>query len=117
MCSSGMGRPDVLAYSYPGGGSSVSRYVPFDALKSDDAMSRLSRCRPVSGFRPSHCEDGIIRFAHNTGDSWWLKLFSRGECLTFWVALSRARVVLSTGGQLPLSRPHAAGLDFGLHPE
>ena len=43
-------------------------YVPFDALKSDDAMSRLSRCRPVSGFRPSHCEDGIIRFAHNTGE-------------------------------------------------
>ena len=51
-------------------------YVPFDALKTDDAMSRLSRCRPVSGFRPSHCEDGIIRFAHNTGDSWWLKVFN-----------------------------------------
>ena len=43
-------------------------YVPFSELKSDDAMSRLSRCRPVSGFQPSHCEDGIIRFAHNTGE-------------------------------------------------
>ena len=85
------GRPDVPACSHPGGISFVSRYVPFDALKSDDAMSRLSRCRPVSGFRPSHCEDGIIRFAHNTGDSWWLKLFSRCVCLTFGVALSTAK--------------------------
>ena len=85
------GRPDVPACSHPGGISFVSRYVPLDALKSDDAMSRLSRCRPVSGFRPSHCEDGIIRFAHNAGDSWWLKLFSRCECLTFGVALSTAK--------------------------
>ena len=46
----------------------VSRYVPFDSLKSDDALSRLSRCRPLSGFRPSHTEDGSVRFAHNTGE-------------------------------------------------
>ena len=47
----------------------VSRYVPFDSLKSDDALSRLSRCRPLSGFRPSHTEDGTVRFAHNTGEA------------------------------------------------
>ena len=42
--------------------------MPFDELKSDDAQSRLSRCRPVSGFRPSHVEDNKIMFAHNTGE-------------------------------------------------
>ena len=31
-------------------------------------MSRLSRCRPVSGFRPAQCEDGTVRFAHNVGE-------------------------------------------------
>ena len=43
-------------------------YVPFDKLKTDDALSRLSRCRPLSGFKPSHCEDGSVRFAHMTGE-------------------------------------------------
>ena len=43
-------------------------YVRFDELKTDDAMSRLSRCRPVSGFRPAQCEDGTVRFAHNVGE-------------------------------------------------
>ena len=43
--------------------------MPFDRLKSDDALSRLSRCRPLSGFRPSHTEDGTVRFAHNTGEA------------------------------------------------
>ena len=43
--------------------------MPFDELKSDDAQSRLSRCRPVSGFRPSHCEDGKVMFAHNCGEA------------------------------------------------
>jgi len=43
-------------------------YVPFDELKTEDAMSRLGRCRPVSGFRPSHCEDSRVMFAHNTGE-------------------------------------------------
>ena len=42
--------------------------MPFDQLKTDDAMSRLSRCRPVSGFRPAQCEDGVVRFAHNVGE-------------------------------------------------
>ena len=44
-------------------------YVPFDKLKSDDAMARLSRCRPISGFTPAHVEDGVIRYAHNTGET------------------------------------------------
>ena len=42
--------------------------MPFDQLKTDDAISRLSRCRPVSGFRPAQCEDGVVRFAHNVGE-------------------------------------------------
>ena len=42
-------------------------YVPFDKLKSDDAMVRLSRCRLISGFTPAHVEDGVVRYAHNTG--------------------------------------------------
>ena len=24
-------------------------YIPFDKLKTDDAMARLSRCRPIAG--------------------------------------------------------------------
>ena len=44
-------------------------YVPFDRLKSDDAMARLSRCRPISGFTPAHHEDGVVRYAHNTGET------------------------------------------------
>ena len=44
-------------------------WVPFDQLKSDDAMARLSRCRPISGFTPAHHEDSVIRYAHNTGET------------------------------------------------
>ena len=44
-------------------------YVPFDKLKSDDAMARLSRTRPISGFTPAHVEDGVVRYAHNTGET------------------------------------------------
>ena len=43
-------------------------YVPFDLLQSDDAMARLSRCRPISGFTPAHYEDKVVRYAHNTGE-------------------------------------------------
>ena len=45
------------------------QYVPFDKLKTDDAMARLSRCRPSSGFTPAHAEDRIIRDAHNMGET------------------------------------------------
>ena len=41
-------------------------HVPFSKLESDDAQSRLSRCRPVSGFKPPHTEDGVVRYSHNT---------------------------------------------------
>ena len=54
--------------SYEASQAASGPYVPFDELKSDDAQSRLSRCRPVSGFRPSHVEDNKIMFAHNTGE-------------------------------------------------
>ena len=43
-------------------------HVPFSKLESDDAQSRLSRCRPVSGFKPPHTEDGVVRYSHNTGE-------------------------------------------------
>ena len=31
-------------------------------------MARLSRCRPISGIKPAHCEDGVVRYSHNTGE-------------------------------------------------
>ena len=43
-------------------------HVPFDKLKSNDAVSRLSRCRPIHGFTPAHCADNVVRYAHNTGE-------------------------------------------------
>ena len=43
-------------------------HVPFDMLKSNDAVARLSRCRPVNGFTPAHVQDGYVRYAHNTGE-------------------------------------------------
>ena len=36
-------------------------------------MARLSRCRPISGFRPAHTEysvcGGVVRYARNTGET------------------------------------------------
>ena len=43
-------------------------HVPFDKLTSNDAVSRLSRCRPINGFTPAHVADGHVRYAHNTGE-------------------------------------------------
>ena len=43
-------------------------HVPFDKLVSIDAVSRLSRCRPLHGFTPAHVADNVVRFAHNTGE-------------------------------------------------
>ena len=43
-------------------------HVAFDKLKSNDAVSRLSRCRPIHGFTPAHCADNVVRYAHNTGE-------------------------------------------------
>ena len=43
-------------------------HVPFDKLKSDDSQSRLSRCRPVSGMIPSNIQDGVVQYAHHTGE-------------------------------------------------
>ena len=43
-------------------------YVPFEELKSEDAQSRLSVCRPHSSLEPASCFDGVPRYAHNTGD-------------------------------------------------
>ena len=42
--------------------------APFDKLRSNDAVSRLSRCRPLNGFTPAHVVDGHVRYAHNTGE-------------------------------------------------
>ena len=47
--------------------------MPFDKLKSIDAISRLSHCRPLSGFTPAHTADGVTRYAHNTGEVNWVK--------------------------------------------
>ena len=43
-------------------------HVPFEKLVSNDAVARLSRCRPVNGFTPAHVQDGYVRYAHNTGE-------------------------------------------------
>ena len=43
-------------------------HVPFDKLQSNDAVSRLSRCRPINGFTPAHSHDGHVTYAHNTGE-------------------------------------------------
>jgi len=42
-------------------------YVPFDELKSTEAQSRLSVCRPHSNLEPASCAKGPPRYAHNTG--------------------------------------------------
>ena len=42
-------------------------YVPFDELKSPEAQSRLSVCRPHSNLEPASCAKGPPRYAHNTG--------------------------------------------------
>ena len=42
--------------------------MPFDILKSNDGVSRLSRVRPLHGFTPAHCADNVVRYAHNTGE-------------------------------------------------
>ena len=43
-------------------------HVAFDKLRSNDAVSRLSRCRPMHGFTPAHCADNRVTYAHNTGE-------------------------------------------------
>eukprot|EP00973_Karenia_brevis_P038932 5375367-Karenia_brevis.AAC.1 len=43
-------------------------YVPFDALKSAEAQSRLSVCKPYSSLEPADCADGVTRYAHIQGD-------------------------------------------------
>ncbi len=43
-------------------------YVPFDRLKTEDAVARLSRCRPISGFRESHCDATGTHYAHCYGE-------------------------------------------------
>ena len=42
-------------------------YLPFDQLKSTEAQSRLSVCRPHSGLEEASCATGVPRYAHNTG--------------------------------------------------
>ena len=42
-------------------------YLPFDKLKSTEAQSRLSVCRPHSGLEEASCATGVPRYAHNTG--------------------------------------------------
>ena len=44
-------------------------YVPFDQLKTDDAIARLSRCRPIAGFKESHCDSTGVHYAHNSGEA------------------------------------------------
>ena len=43
-------------------------YVPFDALRSDEAQARLSRCRPISGLQTARIEDGVNHYVHNVGE-------------------------------------------------
>ena len=43
-------------------------HVPFDDLKSTEAQSRLSVCRPHSSLEPANCADGVPRYAHIQGD-------------------------------------------------
>ena len=43
-------------------------HVPFAKLQSDDSQGRLSRCRPVSGMIPAHMQDGVVQYAHHTGE-------------------------------------------------
>ena len=43
-------------------------HVPFDVLKSAEAQSRLSVCRPHSSLEPANCADGVPRYAHIQGD-------------------------------------------------
>ena len=44
-------------------------HVPFDALKSAEAQSRLSVCKPHCGLEQASCHEGVPRYAHNTGDA------------------------------------------------
>ena len=41
--------------------------MPFDQLKSTEAQSRLSVCRPQSGLEEASCATGVPRYTHNTG--------------------------------------------------
>ena len=41
--------------------------MPFGQLKSTEAQSRLSVCRPHSGLEEASCATGVPRYAHNTG--------------------------------------------------
>ena len=43
-------------------------WVPFDALRSDEAQARLSRTRPISGLQTARIEDGINVYSHNVGE-------------------------------------------------
>ena len=43
-------------------------YVPFDALKSEQAQSRLSVCQPISGLTETTRAGGVERYAHNSGE-------------------------------------------------
>ena len=44
-------------------------YVPFDELKSEEAQSRLSVCKPISGLTEStRAGGGVERYAHNSGE-------------------------------------------------
>jgi hypothetical protein len=43
-------------------------FVPFHKLKSNEAQSRLSVCRPVSSLEEASVTDGVPRYAHHTGD-------------------------------------------------
>jgi hypothetical protein len=43
-------------------------FVSFDKLTTDDGIARLSRCRPIAGFRESHCDTAGIHYAHCSGE-------------------------------------------------
>ena len=45
--------------------------APFHLLKSSEAQSRLSVCRPICCLEPANCSDGVPRYAHIQGDVHW----------------------------------------------
>lgn len=43
-------------------------HVPFAQLRSDDAQSRLAVVKPISGMEQASVNEGVPRYAHNSGD-------------------------------------------------
>ena len=75
-------------------------YVPFAELKSSEAQSRLSVCRPHSGLEEASCATGVPRYAHNTGTV----VFRR------WASSQVANTMAIVPSLLIVRAPNIAGL-------